>query len=207
MLRHQELERGIEESTRATGRVADCDAQQPFTVLGELRKKSFFGCRLTVLVREIFRFVDAHFGFLLSTKPPNCILHNIFCDILRCIKNAIALSFANSRCFSCVDLRRHFFYLVERVLKDMPQYIDIDFRIIIVVRQLLCKPSQNVIADFDTVQYLVWFEQATVVGKYLVFLALPARVHVTEILFDAVVQGYIRIHFFKLLPLSEYLHH
>ena len=69
---------------------------------------------------------------------------------------------------------------------------------------MLC---QQVVADLDAVQHLVGLEEPAVVGKYLVLLALEARIHIAEILLHAVVERTVFVHLLQLLPLVNNLYH
>ena len=123
----------IEESTRTASRVANSDSEQPLAICLQFFHQSFLGCHLAVFVRKILRFINSHFGFLLCAQPPNGIFNDVFGDILRCIENPVTLSFRNRRrLFATIDLRRHLFYLIERVLKNMSEDIHIHLACVVI---------------------------------------------------------------------------
>ena len=65
--------------------------------------------------------------------------------------------------------------------------------------------SQQVVRNRDIVEHLVGLEQSAVIGEYLVFLTLEARIHIAEILFHAVVERAVFIHLLQFLILAYYL--
>ena len=67
--------------------------------------------------------------------------------------------------------------------------------------------SQQVIRNRNIVEHLVGLEQSAVIGEYLVFLTLEARIHIAEILLHTVVERAVFVHLLQLFPLVDNLHH
>ena len=89
----------------------------------------------------------------------------------------------------------------------MTQDVHIHITLKVVFRQFASVCCQYFIGDFDVIQYLIRLKQTTIIGKYLVVLALIACVHVAEILLHSVVERPIFVHLLQALPLVNNLYH
>ena len=203
MFGDEEVQGSIEEGTTTASGVADGNLQEPVAVGLQLFDEGLLGCHLAFFVGEVLAFIDTEFRFLFATELAYGVFNDVLGDVLWCVENAVFLALADGGRFALLELGGNFFDLGQRVLEDMAKDVDIDIALEVVVGNLLTVAHQHLIGDGKAIEDFIRLEEATVVCKDLVVLALKASVHVAEIFLQTIVKRLVLVKVFQLLPLVD----